>query len=85
MITGILLAITSLLGLFFFNKSKSAGALLDNQATKEDLNRKDVEKYKNDGLLQAEEEKRKETTTNAEEEKAKPSSNDELADFFNKK
>ena len=85
MITTILLGITSLLGFVIFRQSQSAGALLENLDTKKDLNKQDVAKYKNDGLLESEEQKRKDAEAAASEEKAKKGSNEELADFFNGK
>ncbi len=76
----LLTLLATVTGLFLYNNSKrkTAEALLENQKTKDELNKSSQELAKNNGLLEAEEEKRK-ALENAKED------TNSITDFFNRK
>lgn len=85
MLEALVAAIAGLLGLFFYQKTKtqSAEALLNNLEKKEKLLEKDKKIAVNDGLAEIEDEKVKQKRKETDDEKNKQVSNDDLVNHLN--
>lgn len=82
MISLILAAVGTFLGLFFWKKAGSATALLENLGVKTELNTKDKDIAKNQGLIEAEGIKQEEIQKEVEAPK-ETKTDEELANIFN--
>jgi hypothetical protein len=71
-------------GLFFYRtKAKSAGALLENEQSKREINTESEKIAKANGLLDAEQQTRSNKQEATDDKLAKETTNAELVDFFN--
>lgn len=86
-ILGLIGAVIALGGAFIYQliRSKGSEALLQNNATKEQLNTINKEVSKNDGLLEAEKEKREQIAQDLKEKESYSQSKDTILDWLNSK
>lgn len=87
LILGLIGAVVALGGVFLYQliRSKGSEALLQNNATKDQLNAINKDVSKNDGLLEAEKEKRDQIEKDLQEKESYNESKDSILDWLNNK